>query len=240
MKRDYLSVSALKAFKRSPNHYIQYLSGPRTQSKAMAFGSAIHCALLEPNLFDDRYVVSPKFDKRTKAGKERALTFAAQNTEKSIIQQDEWDNLVLVRDAVRATPEAMDLLRDAVAFEQVRQEPIMGIPFKGIADIVGPYWVADLKTTRDASPGGFARSAHQLHYHLQGAAYKRLWGVQDFYWIAVENAAPWNVSVYRQDEESAERADALLLQLIGAWDAWDGKPQSYFQGVQVLALPGWA
>ena len=71
MKRDYLSVSALKAFNRSPNHYIQYLTGPRKASKAMAFGSALHCAVLEPDEFDSRYALAPKLEKRTPAGTPR-------------------------------------------------------------------------------------------------------------------------------------------------------------------------
>lgn len=240
MKRDYLSVSALKAFKRSPNHYIQYLTGPRKESKAMAFGSALHCAVLEPQEFDKRYVISPGFDKRTKAGKEGAAAFAAQHPDLTVIDEAQGANLKLVAQAVHGTPEAAKLLQEAVAFEQVRTEPVGGVPFKGIADIVGPYWVADLKTCRDASPAGFGRSAAQLHYHLQAAAYKRLWHVPDFYWIAVESDAPWNVAVYRQDEESAEKADALLMRLIAEWQEWDGKPQSYFSGVQDLALPAWA
>ena len=45
-----------------------YLNQKPFESKAMAFGSAVHTALLEPDDFDDEYYVMPKLDRRTKIG----------------------------------------------------------------------------------------------------------------------------------------------------------------------------
>jgi hypothetical protein len=72
MKRDYLSYSALKAFAKSPNHYLQYVNREFVETPAMVLGSALHCAVLEPNEYGKRYTIAPKFDRRTKAGKEQA------------------------------------------------------------------------------------------------------------------------------------------------------------------------
>ena len=42
MKRNYLSVSALKAFAKSPNHYLAYVSeGGRKQTPAMLLGAVL-------------------------------------------------------------------------------------------------------------------------------------------------------------------------------------------------------
>jgi len=240
MKRDYLSVSALKAFNRSPNHYIQYLTGPRKSSKAMTFGSALHCAVLEPHEFEKRYAVAPKLDRRTKAGKEAHAAFEKAMGDREVLPYSEHERLVLVKDAVTKSAPAMTLLRMAETFEEVREEPILGTPFKGIADAVGPGFVVDLKTSQDASPRGFQRTAANLHYHLQAAAYRRLWGVDAFYWIVVETDAPWNVVVYKQDDDSNDKADALLCKLIKQWQDWDGKPASYADEVLTLSLPSWA
>ena len=38
-------------------------------------GSALHCAVLEHSTFNDRYIVEPDVDKRTKAGKEEYAVF---------------------------------------------------------------------------------------------------------------------------------------------------------------------
>jgi exodeoxyribonuclease VIII len=239
MKRDYLSVSALKAFQRSPNHYLQYVTAPRPGSKAMILGKAIHCAVLEPEEFDKRYAVQPKLDRRTKAGKQAAESFAAAQGDREIITGSDHETLVLVRRACEQDPHSADLLRRAKQFEETRTENIQGVPFKGIADIVGKTYVADLKTTMDASPEGFAAAAGRMGYHLQASAYRELFGVDRFFWIAVETSPPYNVVVYEQGENSHRKAQKLLHKLINRWKAWDGRPASYSTEVCTLELPHW-
>jgi len=72
MKRDYLSYSALKAYAKSPNHYLMYVGREFVETPAMVLGSALHCLVLEPQEWSKRYITAPKFDRRTKAGKEQA------------------------------------------------------------------------------------------------------------------------------------------------------------------------
>ena len=52
-----LSYSSLKEFAKSPNHFIQYIERKFEASDAMIFGSAVHCAILEPDEFHNRYFV---------------------------------------------------------------------------------------------------------------------------------------------------------------------------------------
>lgn len=241
MKRTYLSVSAIKAFAKSPNHYLQYVSEHRLEpTPAMVFGSAVHCYILEPNRFADRYFVAPQLDRRTKAGREKFAELQHEHEGKEIIQPKEWDRLQLVANAVNNNKAAADILRGATATEQEKEVPIEGVPFKGIADILGPNWVCDLKTTISASPDSFGRSAANLGYHLQGAAYCAIWQVPHFYWIAVETEAPWNVQVYRQHPDALAKSDRRLRELIHRWNAWDGTPASYSPDVETLDLPSWA
>lgn len=241
MKRDYLSTSALKAFAKSPNHYLQYVSEQRLEpTPAMVFGSAVHCHILEPNEFDARYFVAPQIDRRTKAGREKYAALQKEHEGKEILNAKDWERLQLVDHAIRSNSQAMDILNGATATEQDKTAPIEGIPFRGIADIVGANWVADLKTTTNASPDGFGRSATNLGYHLQGAAYCALWQVPHFYWIAVETDAPWNVQVYRQHPDALAKSDRRLRELIHRWNAWDGTPGSYSPDIEVLDLPKWA
>ena len=69
MKRDYLSYSALKAFAKSPNHYLQYVNKEHTETPAMVLGSLTHCLVLEPERFAAKFAVAPKVDRRTNSGK---------------------------------------------------------------------------------------------------------------------------------------------------------------------------
>jgi len=53
----------------SPMHARAAFQGSVTVSPAMRRGSAIHCALLEPDIYANRYVDEPEASKRSKAGK---------------------------------------------------------------------------------------------------------------------------------------------------------------------------
>jgi hypothetical protein len=70
-----LSASGLRVLKRSPLHYWdRYINPDRVTTEpteAMQLGTLIHCAVLEPDQFDVRYIAVPEgIDKRTKEGKQ--------------------------------------------------------------------------------------------------------------------------------------------------------------------------
>jgi len=239
-KREYLSTSALKAFAKSPNHYIQYVNREVEPTPAMELGSAVHCAILEPDEWHDRYSVIPKIDRRTKAGKAAWETFNIASAGKTVLNQEQHRIVDACRRAVQEHPTAGPLLAEAIAVEQKRQTAIEGVPYTGIADAVGPGWIADLKTTADASPGQFQRQAFNLMYHEQAAAYREIWSADAFYFITVETTPPHNVTVFRQTTDAFERAKDNLHRLVREWKAWDGRPQSYSNEVQELNLPRWA
>jgi len=239
-KRSYLSTSALKAYAKSPNHYIEYVNGERKATPAMELGSAIHCAILEPDEWHDRYTVVPKVDRRTKAGKAAWETFNIASIGKTVLTDEQHRTMDMARIAVHADPLAKNLIDTAVAFEQQRETVISATPYRGIADIVGNGWVADIKTAADGSPDSFQRQAFNLKYHEQAAAYCRIWGVETFYFIVVETTAPYNTCVFKQSADARDRADDNLMRLVQEWEAWDGKPRTYTDNIQTLNLPRWA
>lgn len=240
MKRDYLSSSALKAFAKSPNHYLQYVSGEIEPTPAMTFGSAFHCFILEADEFEDRYAVAPQVDRRTKAGKEVWNAFVEGVTGREVLTQQDMGLILDMEAAIRQHEPAQKLLKGCVQFELMTDDKIAGVNFRGIADGLSSTFVLDLKTCQDASPEAFERTAYQSFYHEQAAAYQMLFGVDRFYWIAVEKTAPYNVAVYMQSQEAYLKASHRLKNLIQAWDEWDGKPCSYGTEIFELNLPRWA
>ena len=71
-QHDSISASGLKTiYKKSVYHF---LNQRYKETPAMALGTAVHQAILEPNDFYDVYHVIDKIDKRTKAGKEEYKT----------------------------------------------------------------------------------------------------------------------------------------------------------------------
>ena len=240
MKESRLSYSALKAFAKSPNHFIHYKTKERTDSPAMALGRAVHGFILEREKFDDQFLIMPKLDKRTKKGKEMYTELMATAQGKQLV--DEGDMIIVkkIAEAVSQTESAMQLLIGTEREQHVESE-IHGIPFHGFGDAVkmGAYCI-DLKTCRDASPDAFMRDAHNMDYHLQAAVYRSLFQVERFYWIAVEKEAPYNVTVFAQSDDAAKKSDHYLNTLIQNWKAWDGKAKSYSNEILNLDLPRWA
>ena len=72
-----LSCSDLKVMLRSPAHYHASLLFPQKTTPEMLLGSALHTAVLQPELFDEEYMELPKLDRRTKEGKELYKSYFA-------------------------------------------------------------------------------------------------------------------------------------------------------------------
>lgn len=237
--KDYLSYSQIKAFAKSPNHYLAYLTQQFAPSADMILGTAIHCHILEPDEFGTRYVVQPKVDKRTSAGKEQAAQFEAELNGRIALSPDDMGTIMKVHEQVMENEPARQLLRNTMR-EVTKVDGIFGRRFKAIADVVGDGYVADVKSCKDASPEAFMRQAHNLEYHLQAAIYCELFEVDRFYWIACETVAPYNVQVYIQDPVALFSARNRLAELLRKFDEWDGAPEGYSSQILTLKMPKWA
>jgi hypothetical protein len=237
MKRDYLSYSALKAFAKSPNHYLQYVNREFVETPAMVLGSALHCAVLEPGMYAERYVIAPKFDRRTKAGKEQAEAWELATDGVTGITAEQDQAVQAMKHAIRSHSAAARLLNGTRCEVPVEGE-IEGVQFKGVIDALGKSYAVDIKTTTDASPEAFRKQASNLDYHLQAVIYTHLTGKR-FKWIAVESAPPYNAVVYEPTPDSMDAANAYLRNLIADFIAWDGRPVGYGENIYELELPPW-
>ena len=91
--KDYFAiklVSFSSVIKRILNEetYEVAMNEPVEETEAMILGSAIHCAILEPDCFNDRYAVLPKIDLRTTIGKATKLKFEEDNQNKVILNSN--------------------------------------------------------------------------------------------------------------------------------------------------------
>jgi len=210
-----VSKSDLDLIARSPAHYRAQKAAPREATPAMIIGSAFHTATLEPEKFDLEFAVAPEgIDRRTKAGKEEWAAFEAASAGKTVLKAEDADRVKEMALAVLAHPLAGPLVRGGVAERSLYWEPsvVEGIVSKCRPDYVksldeGHYVVVDLKSTEDARPWAFERSAWNYRYHVQAAYY---WdGCTDalghapdaFVFIAVEKAPPYAVVVYEASVE---------------------------------------
>lgn len=246
-----VSPSQIKVLGRSPLHYFdQFLAKDREKREptpAMLMGTALHTAVLEPELWDSTIAVPPQsFDRRSKAGRELAAEFERESAGKIVLSPEDADQVRRMADAVRSHPAAGFLLelpgrREA---SYTWKDPATGLECK-----TRPDWhsedrriVVDVKTTRDASRAEFAKSIANLDYHVQAAWNQDAIGAEQFITIAVENTRPYAVAVYPASggmiAAGMRRIEAAmtLLAECHASGRWPGYGDLVAEPIE---LPGW-
>lgn len=198
--------STLKKFRsaRTPRHFKHEQDNPSESGQEMILGNAFHCAVLEPHLFEERYYVMPKIDRRTKEGKALA---AALPTDKISLEMDEWEKVHAMAKEMRDHDYCRWLLQNATEKEVVIEwtDDETGLLCKCKIDFFVQYtdgdgntkhFLPDLKTTKDARLYQFSGDIFKYGYHMQAAwyteGYRQLFGVTpDFLFAAPENTAPF-------------------------------------------------
>lgn len=241
--------------KGSPRHYwYKYINPEREVSEptsAMIMGTAVHTAVLEPDIFPMVMIKSEGFDRRSKNGRAEAEEFAKKHVGKIVLEEDDYDACLSIRDAVYKHPLASILMKAPGTSEQsfYAIDKETGELIKCRTDYMHQSGeiIVDLKTTEDASPAGFAKSCANFRYPVQPAHYNHvfdtLYGEHPKTWVflAIEKKPPFAVGVYylsNIDLELASIAARRDLNLIhqhktlGIWPDYGTEPQE-------LVMPGW-
>jgi exodeoxyribonuclease VIII len=192
-----LNYSGSKELLKSPAHYQAYLNQEREETKALRMGSLIHCAVLQPELLNEKFVTAPICDKRTKEGKAIFLEF--ESTLKpgmTVVSAEEFGECYIIASAAKHALERMGVEFEMTEFMFTTDH--CGVQLKCAIDGVGTDgYLYDLKTTEDASPAGILKSIRAYRYNLQAYFYRlcfetaferRLLG---FRFLFVEKAPPY-------------------------------------------------
>ena len=174
-----LSNSKLSVLARDPVEFkARFVDDPPTweppENDSLVFGNLVHCLVLEPHLLDDRYVVAPKVDRRTKEGKETWAKFLERSEGKQVIDAESYDDAIACAQALNNHAEFNAIMGQS---DKVIENPIefeyCGVEMKAKLDIVIPSMrlIVDVKTTRDASYEKFRWSALDYGYDRQAAIY---------------------------------------------------------------------
>lgn len=242
------SSSRMKAILRSPAH-LRHIDEHGIQAAALVLGDAFHTAVLEPEIFDSRFVLAPECDRRTKDGKATYEAFTATLGSRKALSADDLEAINGMKAAIEASPTAADLVNNRTETEVSLFWEECGIVCKARFDAINPAWkcIVDLKTTQDASAAGFAKSIVNFGYHIQAAWYIRAarlagFDIETMVFIAVEKTAPYGVGCYIVDGDSIEqglRDLAIALPMLSNCQSTDTWP-SYTEGIHTLKLPRWA
>ena len=226
---------------RTPAHYQYEKLNPKS-SAAFDLGTAAHSLILEQ---DETGIVVIDVDaKRGKAWTDPAN--AAEAVGKIALTSKEWAQVVAMRDAVMGHKQARELFIGHEAEQSVFWDED-GLTLKCRPD----SWfkgerLVDLKTTRDANPNDFGKTAHEYGYHQSAAHYidgvKAATGEElPFHFVLVEKTAPYLVSVVELDIEAInlgrmlnDRAKRIYRECVESGN-WPGYP-----GAVTANLPMWA
>jgi len=241
---DYLAIDAvnwslLRHMDASPAHYRHRELEPPPDTPRLALGRAAHTAVLEPEVFDERYAV---FDGARRAGK-AFDEFEEANIGLTILRRDEYDTCMAVRDAVCAHEVAASLLYGSSELVYEWTDPDTGIACKARLDHVNADGgLIELKTTSSVDGRTFELLSARMLYHCQLAFYMRALGGGPLPTIiAVEIEPPHDVAVFELTEEALCVGDARVSELLDQLatcrktDEWPGR----YTETQELSLPPW-
>lgn len=244
-----VSKSGLSLFaKNAEKYHWRYILGNREESKPQyVVGSAVHTATLEPDKFDQQYIVGPDVNKNTNIWK----AFVQSNSDKAILGVNDYDLIMGMAASVRKHPVAKNLLVDGYAEASIfATEPATGELVKVRPDWVTEDVICDLKTTTDASPSKFFRDMYTYSYHIQAGMYPEVFNmlgsgpaISDFVFICVEKEPPFCVAVYRASEEDREMGrQAFHRALVRFSEARKANRWPGYNDDRIIdtSLPGWA
>ena len=235
---------------------------PAEDSDAIAFGRLVHTVILEPEKLD-RYavlnadVIGVKVDgsksdnpRNTKAWKD--AVFQAERDGLIVIDGRTLAKAQALADAIDNHSEAARLLAAATEHEvSMFAEHPTGAPVRGRLDLLGPGFVADIKTCREGDPATFDRVVDRLMYHVSAANYIDIarandLAVNEFLFICVETeptpGGDYRVSVLELHEDAIDKGRELMAEACSRWLA-NGRVidlPDYGDGRHVVDLPPWA
>ena len=144
--------------------------------------------------------------------------FSEANQDRKILSLKEYNEAENIFHKVKHNKHLKDLLGRSVAVEKEITWTKEGLDFRGFVDIVGKDFIADIKTTTDAGPK-FIKDVYYFNYDLQAAMYSEVYNV-DYYIIAIEKTAPYNVQVYKLGPQTMDEGKKKYNKLVEKYLAW--------------------
>ena len=133
------------------NEYINPDRGPREMTPELILGDACHDAILQPDLFRQKWLTLPPLNLRTNAGRAERDAFIAEHPGASILSVDDYATALAVRDAVYRHPTASKLLTGGLAeLSWFGVDPDTGARIKCRTETTAsaPWWTSSPQRTQ--------------------------------------------------------------------------------------------
>lgn len=226
-----LGRSDVFTYHKSPALYKAKLDGkiPSASTPAMAFGSAFHAMVLEPECFAERYTVASTASKTS--SKYKAEVKEAAENGMSIISPSDMEMMRAMSESCMQNK----FFREKLMHPESRKEDVIlfdlmgAFPAKAKVDLMAPGVIVDLKTSASADPEDFRSSLTKYGYHWQSYWYKQAAAAVgmpcEFYFAVISKQAPYEFSIItlgHEYEEIAESEIAAALEGI-AMERYDSR-----------------
>ena len=208
---EYVTNSQLGYIKKSPAYYWKMRNGGSLDTPALRFGALVHTLILEPEKYQENFVVfnpddRPEKDKGMTSKLNRAwkvkLEDECSSGRKYLMTMDQYNLAIKLRNKLFACKEVKAILDNCKT-----EVPKCWVDFntmtkcKGKADIVvdDGDMLVDIKTTgKDVSD--FKKSAYRYGYNRQAAFYLDGFNAKEFVFIVIETNAPHQIGIFRCSE----------------------------------------
>lgn len=266
------SNTDLKLVARSPAHYYAARLDPNREPETVTppklAGRILHTAILEPEKFDQRFIVVPDDAPRKPSITQRNAKNPSEDSIRSIMWWDEFElqfgdrQIISAKDqkeytnianAVRGNPAISKFLEGAMMEKTfVAVDPETGLKTRcrtDIVNVIADYTVViDLKSCEDARTAAFARAAYNYGYFHQDAFYRDTiansgWGNVDLFLFAgFEKEAPYASKTHQSSDDAISRAREQYKRSlrVAAECTATGQWPAYSDEIEVLEYPAWA
>ena len=224
----WLSKSTVFELYQSSLYKWRYFERTFKTTDAMTWGSLVDCLITAPDDFAAQFAVSPFDSFRTKDAKE----WKAEKNESGVAIVTE-DLITKAKQATQHLTETHEVAAEIInnSAKQVVMLNKIQTPFsdkpinlKALADFVPnnkPY-LADLKTTNDFTPNGFAKTIAKYGYHVQASHYLDMWNAANpddqrdrFLIIWQDSKAPYEVAISEIPQSDIFDGRDLFTHLLG-------------------------
>lgn len=240
------SNSGLKLIRRSPAHF-KYREPGADDTRAKQIGSAIHMALLEPELFAKTYHVAEADDRLSAYYKGLAKDLGGA----VVLTRPENRRIIGMQDAAYRNKRFAGYMTKAGRNELsvVTKDPVTGVQVKCRFDRKGDSaWALDLKKCQDARGNEFARAITNYGYYMQIPFYQAVWQWEtgekcdDFPLAALEEDSPHGFILHDLDEVALELGRVHFRQALDTYarcldsGVWPG----YEEESEFTSVTSWA
>lgn len=242
----FISKSSLSVLKESPFKFFNQKK--RVPTKAMQIGTAIHCAILEPEKFQEQYILMPNI--KTKASKEYK-DLVKENPFIEIITGKDAKNLKGMMSAIDSNDEAKRLLSldGWCEVSGFHTDPETGVKLRHRFDKLTKCGIGiDLKKTQSVSPEELSKTIYKYGYDMQDSLYSDAYEVisgkplKAFYFIFIEEEYPHEIAVVSLDDVSKYIGRDQYQNLLIDYSYYMANPEMANNNapMQTISLPEWA